>query len=108
MARSNRTEKLGADAGAMAAIRPSALALEFFERLREGLIGGMIKPGGGEGPDVYHLGRRPDAPQGGFREVFLTGAPPYAARGVCVVLPGGLRIEGLDVQGAAALAKFLR
>lgn len=66
------------------------------------------------------LKRRGETDQGMFREVRLAGAHPGAieeaslasarsgaVHGVCAVLPGGLRVEGLDVAGAASLARLL-
>lgn len=44
-----------------------------------------------------------------FRSVeVMAPEPPPAATGVVVVLPGGVRIEGLDLTGLVAVARALR
>jgi len=89
----DKRHKVGSGGGAPAIIRRLVLAAVQRGRLRGGLI-----------PCVE---RRGATGQGLFREVRLAGIPPEAPRGLCAVLPGGLRIEGLDVAGAAALARLL-
>jgi hypothetical protein len=93
MARCLGVENRHSGTGAVDAVRRLVLATVRRERFREGLIGGLKLRGATD--------------QGVFREVRLAGLPPDAARGVCAVLPGGLRIDGLDVAGAAALARIL-
>jgi hypothetical protein len=91
----------------LAWVRPTALATEFFKRLRKGPLEGRTR-GGVKVPDLLLPDGYPAVPSGGFREVRIACAPPEVACGICLVLPGGLRIEGLDVAGAAALARVLR
>ena len=98
MARCLGARKWHRCSGAEGAVRCLVLAVVQRERLRKGLRLGLKLRGA--------------ADQGVFREVRLAGVPlgaaPGAVRGLCAVLPGGLRIEGLDVAGAAALAGLLR
>ena len=47
--------------------------------------------------------------RGGFREVRIVDAlSPAPCGGITVVAPGGIRIEGLDLAGTAALVRMLR
>ena len=102
----NKRQKVGSGGGAPAIVQRLVLAAVLRNRLRRGL-----SAGGGAG--AFRV-------PGLFREVRLAGMPPIAStevgqgiahpgydRGLCAVLPGGLRIEGLDVAGAAALARLL-
>lgn len=45
---------------------------------------------------------------GAFREVRVAGAHSPECGGVCLALPSGVRVEGLDVAGAAALLGLIR
>jgi len=76
------------------------------EAFREGLREGLRRLGETE-QGVFREVRLAGTPSGVFGEASLSIARPGSARGLCVVLPGGLRIEGLDVEGAAALAGLL-
>jgi hypothetical protein len=82
-------------------------AAAFREGLRDGLRSGL-KRGGRTGQGVFREVRLAGAPSGVFGEASLPSAASDAARGLCAVLPGGLRIEGLDLEGAAALARLLQ
>lgn len=73
---------------------------------REGLRDGLKRRGETDQGDFREV-RLASAHWGVFGEATRTNAPPDDARGLCVVLPGGLRIEGLDVAGAASLARLL-
>ena len=81
-------------------------AAAFREGLRNGLRSGL-KRGGGTNQGVFREVRLAGAP-GVFGETSLPSAASGAARGLCAVLPGGVRIEGLDTEGAAALARLLQ
>jgi hypothetical protein len=45
---------------------------------------------------------------GAFREVRVAGAQSTECGSVCLALPSGVRVEGLDVAGAAALLGLIR
>jgi hypothetical protein len=62
----------------------------------------------GENRGVFREVRLAGVPSGVFGGAGLSSVRPDEARGVSVALPGGLRIEGLDLEGAAALARLLR
>ncbi|MGA9752113.1 MAG: hypothetical protein WBS54_10010 [Acidobacteriota bacterium] len=81
-------------------------AAAFREGFRDGLRA-RLKRCGGTGQGVFREVRLTGTLPGVFGEDSLSGACPADARGLCAVLPGGLRIEGLDVEGAAALARLL-
>ena len=80
---------------------------ELCSGLREGLRSGL-KRGGGTNQGVFREVRLAGAPSGVFGEASLSSVWPDEARGLSVVLPGGVRIEGLDTEGAAALARLLQ
>ncbi len=82
-------------------------AAAFCEGLRDGLRAGL-KRGGGTGRGGFREVRLAGTRPGVFGEASLPLARPADARGLCAVLPGGLRVEGLDVEGAAALARLLQ
>ena len=82
-------------------------AAAFREGLRNGLRSGL-KRGGGTGQGVFREVRLAGTSPGVLGEASLPSARPADARGLCAVLPGGLRVEGLDVEGAAALARLLQ
>ena len=73
---------------------------------REGLREGLRRLGDTE-QDVFREVWLAEAPAGVFGVAGRASAGPDSARGVCVVLPGGVRIERLDVEGAATLARLL-
>jgi len=101
-----RRKTIGAGRGVAAVLgrmRPPIRARGFREGFREGL-----KRRGGTGQGGFREVRLAGAPSGVFGEASLPSAASGAARGLCAVLPGGLRIEGLDVVGAAALARLLQ
>jgi hypothetical protein len=82
-------------------------AAAFREGLRDGLRSGL-KRGGRTGRGVFREVRLAGVPSGVFGGAGLSSVRPDEARGVSVALPGGLRIEGLDLEGAAALARLLQ
>ncbi len=45
---------------------------------------------------------------GAFREVRVAGAHSTECGSICLALPSGVRVEGLDVAGAAALLGLIR
>jgi len=71
-------------------------AVAFREGLRDGLRAGLRRDGG-TGRGGFREVRLTGTPPGAFGEASLPSARPDAARGLRAVLPGGLRIEGLDV-----------
>ena len=95
----------GAGRGGAAVVGMARLSIR-VKAFREGLREGLRRPGGTE-QDVFREVRLAGAPAGVFGEASRPSADPGSARGVCVVLPGGVRIERLDVEGAAALARLL-
>lgn len=54
------------------------------------------------------LRRFPARRSGVFREVRVAVAHSPECGGVCLALPSGVRVEGLDVAGAAALLGLIR
>ncbi len=100
-----RRKTVGAGRGVAAVVGMARLPVR-VEAFREGLREGLKRLGDTE-QGVFREVRLAGAPSGGFAEASLPSGRPDSARGLCVVLPGGLRIEGLDVEGAAALAGLL-
>ena len=87
--------------------RGGVRAAALREGLRDGLLA-RLKHGSGTGQGVFREVRLTGERPGVFGEASLPLACPAGARGLRVVLPGGLRVEGLDVEGAAALARLLQ
>ena len=53
------------------------------------------------------LGSFGESEAGEFRRIRVQEASPRSGSGLCLVLPGGLRVEGLDVDTAVDLARRL-
>ena len=70
-------------------------------------MGGSLKQAAGELGIGYETLRRWRDRRIGTRLRAVKVAEPPAARDVVVVVPGGARIEGLDLEGIAALARRL-
>lgn len=104
-----RCKKVGhgfAVAAVAGMVRGCVRAAAFREGFGEGLRAGL-KRCIGANQGVFREVRLAGTPPGVFGEASLPSARADAARGLCAMLPGGLRIEGLDVEGAAALARLL-
>ena len=95
----------GAGRGGAAVVGMARLSIR-VKAFREGLREGLRRLGDTE-QDVFREVWVAGAPAGVFGEASRPSADPGSARGVCVVLPDGVRIERLDVEGAAALARLL-
>ena len=53
------------------------------------------------------LGSFGESEAGEFRRIRVQEASPRSGSGLCLVLPGGLRVEGLDAGTAVDLARRL-
>ena len=53
------------------------------------------------------LGSLGESEAGAFRQIRVREAAPRSGSGLCLVLPGGIRVEGLDVDTAVDLARRL-
>jgi hypothetical protein len=96
---------------AVAAVAGMARGCVRAAALREGLRDGLragLKRGSGTGQGVFREVRLAGTSPGVLGEASLPSARSADARGLCAVLPGGLRVEGLDVESAAALARLLQ